>query len=186
MHHHQGWLHDLNVRYDASSFDTDPFEPQPDGTGTIFPFWVPAPDENGNGHQGTRFIVDFAPKRTRTSSAPLPYTPAPAREGYVELPYTLPQDSTLFMLLEEKTNEIWRRKLDWVAEHGGMGLVNVHPDYLHLRATNDESAPTAEDHYAALLKYVKETYGDSCWHVLPRDMAAFVREWKEKAEVTAT
>ena len=25
------WLHDLDVQYDASTFDTDPFEPQPDG-----------------------------------------------------------------------------------------------------------------------------------------------------------
>lgn len=33
------WLHDLDIRYDASTFDTDPFEPQPDGRGTIFPFW---------------------------------------------------------------------------------------------------------------------------------------------------
>ena len=24
----------------CSTFDTDPFEPQPDGVGTIFPFWV--------------------------------------------------------------------------------------------------------------------------------------------------
>src|ERR1700677_1312626 len=38
------WLHELNIQYDASSFDTDPFEPQPDGVGTIFPFWVPHPD----------------------------------------------------------------------------------------------------------------------------------------------
>src|SRR5207248_11475208 len=25
------WLHDLDVQYDASTFDTDPFEPQPQG-----------------------------------------------------------------------------------------------------------------------------------------------------------
>jgi hypothetical protein len=35
------------VLYDASTFDTDPFEPQPDGVGTIFPFWVPG--RNGGG-----------------------------------------------------------------------------------------------------------------------------------------
>src|SRR6516164_8618023 len=38
--------------------------------------------------------------------------------GYVELPYTLPQDSTLFILLGEKTTNIWQRKLDWIAQHG--------------------------------------------------------------------
>ena len=32
------WLHALNIHYDASTFDTDPFEPQPEGRRTIFPF----------------------------------------------------------------------------------------------------------------------------------------------------
>ncbi|MDB6169043.1 MAG: hypothetical protein JWM88_1907 [Verrucomicrobia bacterium] len=181
MHHHQAWLHDLNVRYDASSFDTDPFEPQPDGAGTIFPFWVPAPDGNGHGHQGTRFIVDLVPTPTRPSSSPLPYAPVPNREGYVELPYTLPQDSTLFMLLEEKTSEIWQQKLAWIVRNGGMALINVHPDYLHLQAPGPDPRPTAEDHYVGWLQHVKEKYGDTCWHALPREMATFVREWKERA-----
>ena len=44
MHHNLDWIHDLNINYDASTFDTDPFEPQPDGVNTIFPFWVPRPD----------------------------------------------------------------------------------------------------------------------------------------------
>src|SRR5262245_55655452 len=64
------WLHDLDVQYDASTFDTDPFEPQPDGGHTIFPFWVPR--LNGSSSNGQR----------------------DASKGYVELPYTLPQDST--------------------------------------------------------------------------------------------
>src|SRR5688572_19759185 len=29
------WLHCLNIDYDASTFDTDPFEPQPEGVHTI-------------------------------------------------------------------------------------------------------------------------------------------------------
>ncbi len=44
------WLHDLDVQYDASTFDTDPFEPQPDGGHTIFPIWVPRP--NGSSING--------------------------------------------------------------------------------------------------------------------------------------
>ena len=40
MHHNLEWLHSLNIHYDASTFDIDPFEPQPDGMGTIFPFIV--------------------------------------------------------------------------------------------------------------------------------------------------
>ena len=34
------WIEELNIKYDASTFDTDPFEPQPDGVGQIFPFWL--------------------------------------------------------------------------------------------------------------------------------------------------
>ena len=43
MLHKLDWLHELDIQYDASTFDTDPFEPQPEGRHTIFPFWVPAP-----------------------------------------------------------------------------------------------------------------------------------------------
>ena len=45
-----GWIRDyLNIEYDTSTFDTDPFEPQPDGVGTIFPFIV---DGNIGGRPG--------------------------------------------------------------------------------------------------------------------------------------
>ncbi len=47
MHHNLDWIKDLQVTYDASTFDTDPFEPQPDGTRTL-PFWVPR--QNGSGY----------------------------------------------------------------------------------------------------------------------------------------
>jgi hypothetical protein len=40
MFHKLDWLHDLDIEYDASTFDTDPFEPQPEGSNTIFPFWI--------------------------------------------------------------------------------------------------------------------------------------------------
>jgi hypothetical protein len=31
MYHDPEMLHQLDIEYDASTFDTDPFEPQPDG-----------------------------------------------------------------------------------------------------------------------------------------------------------
>ena len=40
MHHNLDWIHELDIEYDSSTFDTDPFEPQPEGIGTIFPMWV--------------------------------------------------------------------------------------------------------------------------------------------------
>lgn len=141
MFHNLEWLKELNILYDTSTFDTDPFEPQPDGGNTIFPFWVPRSDGS----------------------------------GYVELPYTLPQDSTLFLVLGEKTNDIWKRKLDWLAQHGGLALVNVHPDYIAF----GERLGRAEFPvvlYEQFLAHVSAQFGDAAWCALPRDVAQFVRE----------
>lgn len=139
MHHNLSWMHKLNIEYDTSTFDTDPFEPQPDGVGTIFPFAVP----EKNGHA-----------------------------GYIELPYTLPQDFTLFVLMREKTIDIWKSKLDWIAERGGMALVITHPDYMSGNGgTALEEYPMAL--YEELLKYVKDRYKGQYWHPLPKEMARF-------------
>ena len=143
MFHNLEWLQDLDVLYDASTFDTDPFEPQPDGVGTIFPFWV-----QGNGSK-----------------------------GYVELPYTLPQDSTLFVLFKETTIDVWTKKLDWVATQGGMALVIVHPDYICFDGKPSSSEYSA-DLYEGLLKYVADRYGDICWFALPREVAKFAVQLK--------
>lgn len=143
------WLHDLNVLYDASTFDTDPFEPMPDGAGTIFPFWVPRPT--------------YLP-------------PRPEAPGYVELPYTLAQDSTLFLLLREKTIALWKQKLDWIAANGGMALLNLHPDYLRFEGVRNDSPSFSASLYEELLEYVRTKYGDRCWHALPREVATLVRE----------
>jgi predicted glycosyltransferase len=134
------WLHDLNIEYDVSTFDTDPFEPQHDGVGSIFPFRVPHPSNN---------------------------------KGYVELPYTLPQDFTLFIIMREKTIDIWKQKLDWIAEKGGMALLITHPDYMNFEGTNlgDEEYPV--EYYIELLEYIKTKYKGQYWSALPREMAHF-------------
>lgn len=149
------WLHELNIEYDASTFDTDPFEPQPDGVGTIFPFWIPRPD----------FGI--------ASGSGLRDSDAGAEPGYVQLPYTLPQDSTLFVLLREPTPVIWLRKLDWIASHGGMALVNVHSD--NLRFPGDPPSPRTFPvaHYVELLEYVKRRYAGAYWQPLPHEVAEF-------------
>jgi predicted glycosyltransferase len=149
------WQHDLNVQWDACTFDTDPFEPQPDGAGTIFPFWVPNPNPS-----------DFG---LRTSDFP-----ANRRAGYVELPYTLPQDSTLFLLLRETTPDIWLRKLDWIARHGGLGLLIVHPDYVRFDGEPWSPRTFPAEHYAGLLQHVRERYSHGYWHALPQAVAQFV------------
>jgi len=140
MRHNLRWLQHLDVDYDASTFEYDPFEPQPDGTGTIFPFWVYRDDGS----------------------------------AYIELPYTLPQDATLFLVLRETSNDIWKRKLDWVASRGGMAMVIVHPDYMSF-----EEQPGANEYRAGLyedfLTYARDRYGDTAWFARPCDVAAHVR-----------
>jgi peptidoglycan/xylan/chitin deacetylase (PgdA/CDA1 family) len=148
MFHNLAWLHDLNIEYDSSTFDTDPFEPQPEGMGTIFPLWVSG-KESG--------------------------------KGYVELPYTLPQDFTLFVLMKERNIDIWKQKLDWIVEKGGMALLLTHPDYLNFggKKTHHEEYPVG--YYEEFLHYIKSNYSDQYWHVLPRDLARF---WSKRFSKT--
>jgi len=144
MQRNMEWMHDLNIEYDASTFDTDPFEPQPDGACTIFPFLVTSAD-------GTR--------------------------SYVELPYTLPQDFTLFVMMRHRDTRIWKEKLDWLASMGGMVLVNTHPDYMSFgdRPLGKEEYPSGL--YKDFLEYVRGEYEGQYWHCLPRDLARFARGW---------
>ena len=143
MHHNLEWLKELNILYDASTFDTDPFEPDNRGVGTIFPFWVPHPSGQG---------------------------------GFVELPYTLAQDSMLFLLLKEKTVDIWKKKLDWIAEQGGMALINTHPDYMNFSSAPCSINEYPSDLYRQFLDYVATKYPDQYYHPLPHEIAIFTTE----------
>jgi len=149
MLHNLNWLHDLEIQYDASTFDTDPFEPQPEGRNTIFPFWV-----SGRLAGQTNGLSNGA-----------------SHEGYIELPYTLPQDSTLFLLLQETSEEIWIRKLDWIAEHGGMVLLDTHPDYMAFGDGRQKTTEYPVELYVRFLRYVRSKYEGQYWHVLPREVA---------------
>lgn len=148
MLHNLDWAHELEVLYEASTFDTDPFEPQPDGAHTIFPFWVPAP--NGMADGG----------------------------GYVELPYTLPQDSTLFIHLGHRSIEVWRRKLEWIVSKGGMALVIVHPDYTNFGTGTEGRCEFPARLYGEFLQLVSREFSSRFWHALPRDVAQFCRKLK--------
>ncbi len=100
--------------------------------------------------------------------------------GYVELPYTLAQDFTLFVILKKADIETWKRKLDWIAEHGGMALVITHPDYMDFEGGGKAGfGRYPAEYYARFLDYVNSRYPDQFWNVLPRDVARF---WKEKQQ----
>jgi len=156
MFHRLDWMHDLEIEYDASTFDTDPFEPQADGAGTIFPFWVVPGKDQIN------------------------------RRGYIELPYTLPQDSTLFLVFREKTPAIWLEKLDWVAAQGGMALVDVHPDYLQFPGEAPTEMTYPVEHYIRLLEHVRDKHVDTYWHALPREVARAVAPHRPRHEIPSS
>jgi glycosyltransferase involved in cell wall biosynthesis len=139
MQHRLAWLHEVGAEYDASTFDTDPFEPEPDGVGTVFPFWVPTPDDS----------------------------------GYVELPYSLVQDYTLFVILRETDISIWKKKIDWIVEHGGMVLLNAHPDYMNFENTKGDGDEYPVSYYEELLRYLREKYEGQFWAALPREVSRY-------------
>jgi hypothetical protein len=141
MHHNLDWIHGLNILYDASTFDVDPFEPQSDGVTTIFPFIVKCPIS------GKRFV---------------------------ELPYTLPQDFTLFIIMRQKNTEIWEKKLDWIAAKGGMALVITHPDYMNFGSDRLAAEEYRADVYSNFLAHMKHEYDGLYWNALPSEIARYV------------
>ncbi len=144
MHHNLDWIAKLKISYDCSTFDTDPFEPQPDGVNTIFPFW-------------------YKQKNSDT--------------GFVEIPYTLPQDFTLFIIKQEKDISIWKNKLKWIAQKGGMATVIVHPDYINF----EENKKNRFDEYRCelytdFLDHISTNYKDEYWNPLPREIASYIKK----------
>jgi hypothetical protein len=106
-----------------------------------------------------------------------PYEPRPGGscsyypyfiQDTVELPITLPQDHTLFAILQHPDEKVWIDKAATVRARRGMVLVLTHPDY----ATD----PRVAEGYRRLLKTV---HGDtSAWRALPREVSAW---WRERA-----
>ena len=166
MLHNLEWAHHLDLLYEASTFDTDPFEPQPDGLRTVFPMWIPRPvSGNRQSH----------PNDLKTAQ--------PSRQGYLELPYTLAQDSTLFLLLGELTPDIWFQKVKWLAAHGGMVLADTHPDYMafHGGPRNGHwEYPIAL--YEELLQHIASKYHERYWHALPKEVALYWHQVMPRAE----
>ena len=159
MLHKLDWLHQLDIEYDMSTFDTDPFEPEPEGRYTIFPSWIqrlPRLPGSANG------AVELTSASRSNGSA----------KGYVELPYTLPQDFTLFVLLREPSIDLWIRKVDWIVRHNGMVLLDTHPDYMNFSSAKPRSDQYPVKRYIELLEYIRSRYEGQYWHALPREVAA--------------
>lgn len=87
---------------------------------------------------------------------------------FIELPYTLPQDHTLYFLLDEKDDKIWERKMKIIRQFHGMALMLVHPDYI--------LENNIINIYKKFLMKIKRD-GDY-WHALPKDIAEW---WRSRA-----
>jgi hypothetical protein len=132
VHRNLAWMQSLQVDYDASCFDADPYQAMPGGVGGVWPFMA---------------------------------------GRFVELPYTLPQDHTLFVALEERDEQTWLRKLEYIIKLCGMALAITHPDYLDSDARLDA--------YHRLLERAREI--PLMWHALPKDVAAW---WRDRDQST--
>jgi len=100
-------------------------------------------------------------------------------QKYIELPYTLPQDFTLFVIMQEDNYKIWQKKIKWIADHNGMALLKTHPDYMSFANGKCKIGEYPSDFYIDFLKYIKDEYPDQYWHVLPYQMARF---WKNQSD----
>ena len=131
-HRNLDWLQALDIEYDSSCFDVDPYQPMPGGVGAVWPFMF---------------------------------------GRFVELPYTLPQDHTLFVVRGECDASTWSRKLHFLSRTSGLALMLTHPDYL---ATDE-----LRNVYRGFLEHVK--CNEQYWHALPIDVA---RWWQIRDATT--
>lgn len=88
-------------------------------------------------------------------------------DGMVELPITMPQDHTIFAILQIG-DPVWHEKAALLKRRGGMALIDTHPDYML------EDAPLRA--YERLLG----AYGQdsTAWTVLPREVSDW---WRRRA-----
>lgn len=140
MHCNPQWLNELDVEYSISTLDTDPFEPNPCISGTIFPFY---------------FSFD--------------------NRRILELSHTMVQDFTLFILLRQQTITIWKQKLDWIAAHNGMALLNTHPDYMNFGCRRSRYYEYDAHLYEQFLQYVMDRYGEHVWITSPSRVSNWMK-----------
>ena len=126
------WLAELPFAYDCTMPHSDPYEPTPGGTATVWPFF---------------------------------------HGEVIELPYTAPQDHTLFNLLGHSDCTLWRRQLDSVIRCNGLFQLITHPDEEYLGRATIASA------YRDLLATISAQ--DDVWVGLPREIADW---WRRRAE----
>ncbi len=77
--------------------------------------------------------------------------------------------------MKEQDTGIWKEKLDWIVEKGGMSLLNSHPDYMNFNENKAGLEKYPVKYYREFLEYIKTRYKDQYWHALPAEVTSF---WK--------
>ena len=126
------WMPDLPFAYDGSFPNSDPWEAQPGGSCTFWPFFI----------------------------GPL-----------VELPYTLPQDHTLFTLLRHRSATLWIDLAGELEREYGLIQVIAHPDEGYL------ADPRKRGYYVEFLEAMAGR--EKVWRALPREVAEW---WRRRAD----
>ena len=123
------WLGELPVDYDCSVPHSDPFEPQPGGCCSLWPFFI-----------GT----------------------------VVELPYTLPQDHSLFTLLRHTTPQLWIDQARRIESEYGLIQCVTHPDPGYISTARNRGG------YVEFLRAIADR--PHVWRALPREVASWWRD----------
>lgn len=93
------------------------------------------------------------------------------KQKMVELPYTLPQDHTLFIALAQNDIAIWKQKIEFLRRWSGMAMLVTHPDYLDTEQRFDL--------YRQFLEHLKSQTG--VWFALPKEITKW---WRARSEST--
>ena len=87
----------------------------------------------------------------------------------VELPFTLPQDHTLFTILKQSDEHIWLEGASQIIARNGLVNIIVHPDYT--QSARDVAR------YEKLVQFLQTSH--TTWFALPREVA---RWWKNRTQ----
>jgi hypothetical protein len=92
----------------------------------------------------------------------------------IELPLTTTQDYTLFHIMNDFSDDVWKNQIEYIISRHGLASFIVHPDY-----QADESARRA---YLALLDRLSGLReAGRCWLALPGDVE---RWWRARSRMT--
>jgi peptidoglycan/xylan/chitin deacetylase (PgdA/CDA1 family) len=123
------WMQEVPADYDSTFPLSDPYEPQPGGCCSIWPYFL---------------------------------------GSLVELPYTMPQDHTIFTLLGEKTPALWLDQMARLEQSFGLIELLSHPDRGYLGDRRKRAL------YELTLDVIAAN--DRLWKPLPRELASWWRK----------